>query len=581
MFAGRTRIEVHASHVGLAAGDALCTETPLLIGTSRGLYLSQVFDVPSLSSSPPGRSPKIPSCHPGLALSDTPPSEANTLPSAPGLLGLGLGGTSPAVSPFLDLLAAAILARYPDCRMSSPLVCGSFSPGVVDLSPSSRSSLSPPRPSDAASPSAPPSSRFRSEEGAVLEALEQLAVCDSTDQNSGGTFSPGTDRRQFGRPMVQGIDRLHGALLPRFKERLSKNDLCSIFSLVRLAALPLPEGDEDSTQQDSLLAHSTSPALRDPRARSSAAEGSDSRAGTATSAGSRSTTSVARMGFFPLLLAFAGSPTCCPNTFLSFLGADSGPRAVYVLLKPLSYRSHESSPSPLSEELSSPCGPGHVEDGADHAWRQSAGSEPAPGAGPNSSGEGAGSAEVYRRAPRRLHISPATSLESLYLPTFMRQAAIKRRSLGMAASECSCPRCTQLPEFCRAFYCVSCRDQGSARMSGGLHKDKQEQSESWKTTPARAHLGHVHEEPRLRPSGPPAIEPDPPNGREAGSPASDTRKAREGFQVEGVTDERSADPVVCPSGPSKSLSLMDTPMHCQACGQEVRQAALFFRPPAG
>lgn len=571
LFAGRTHVEVRArSHAALTVGDPLCLEAPLLVGTSRGLHLSRVFEIPSLSR-PPGGPSSGHLRYPRRDLSGTPFSlETNTSSSAAGSPDSVQGVTAPAVSPFLDLLAAAILARYPDCVVSSSVVCPSSSSEVANASSPASSRL--PHCSDSSSSPSTSTSRFHSKEGSVLETLEQLAVCQGADTNFVRTFS---SERGFGQsqgPAMQGIDLLHGALLPPFKERLSKNDLHSLFLLVHLGALPLPAADDRSTEGDFYVTHPRVPLGDQARGKSNSTTGGITpRSSMATLAGSRAPSSVARTGFFPLLLAFAGNPSCCPNTSASFLHTESGPQVLYVLLKPVSPQLSDSNSGTPSEQGSPPAPADVKAAGADNGeWMRSTGSEVTTAVDPRSPGEHTCTTGVSSTLPRLLHISPATSLETLYLPTYMRQAALRRRSFGLAASECTCPRCTQLPDLCRAFYCLSCRSRAGRTMVGRLAEGKQEQEGNRESAGAEAHPGYVHRERAFRPCVPPGAEADAAGGLEASPPTIPTGGEPGGFQVKWGTGGGGIDSVVYPTGPSRSLSLMETPMRCQVCGEEVR-----------
>ncbi|PHJ23571.1 hypothetical protein CSUI_002586, partial [Cystoisospora suis] len=566
---GRTHVQVHAgSHAAVTVGDPLCLEAPLLVGTSHGVHLSRVFEVSSLSL-PLADLSSSHLHYPRPALSATPLSaKTNTSSSALGSPDSGLGVTPPAVSPFLDLLAAAILARYPDRAASSSVVCPSFSSKLANAS--SPPFSSPPlshRPDGSSSP-ATSASCFLSKEGSVLETLEQLAVCQGVDTSFVRTSSSERGLSQSKRPAMQGIDLLHGALLPRFKERLSKNDLRSLFLLVHLGALPLPAVDDKSTERGLYVTHPRAPLGDQERGKSNPTTGRITPpASMATLAGSRAPSSVARMGFFPLLLAFAGNPSCCPNTSVSILNTESGPQVLYVLLKPVSSQLSDSSSGSPSEQGSCPSAPADVKGGGAHnaQWMESTGNEATTTVEPRSLGEHTCTTTVSSTPPRLLHMSPATSLETLYLPTYMRQAALKRRSFGMAASECACPRCTQLPDLCRAFNCLPCRSRASGTVLGRLPEGKQEQAGNRES---EAHPGCVHQEPASRPCAPRAAEADAASGLEASPATTHTRREPEGFQVNWETGGGGTDSIVYPTGPSRSLSLMETPMRCQVCGEE-------------
>ncbi|KEP65618.1 UNVERIFIED_CONTAM: hypothetical protein HHA_248130 [Hammondia hammondi] len=258
-------------------------------------------------------------------------------------------------------------------------------------------------------------------------------------------------------PQRQLAKQLHAVLRPEFEE--SVEDLETLISLLHIASLPLPSEDAECRQEG--LGHERpgdSQRLSETPAKSSM-----------------------RVGFFPLLVGLSEEPTCRPNVVVSFTEeAGKSPRSQDSRLS-LSYVFTSDAP-PISECLpltSASCADGDGE----------------------TRGESGGAKKGVRHSVS-VRVSPNTSLESLYAPTFMREARRRRRQFGAVSRACRCERCTEAPELCRSFNCDSCSSLSYSNAQSGV-----------------------------------SVRPDVP-------------------------------PIVCPTGPSKSRALADTPMRCLRCGRE-------------
>ncbi|PFH38187.1 hypothetical protein BESB_005280 [Besnoitia besnoiti] len=466
-------------------GDIVCAETPLLVGSSRGVHAAQVFDLEAFLGSP--RASLAASAKAGgalLGLGSCPPELCKPLnPSTePGSAAAAAAGPAalsahrPArvaepraaashapVSPFLDLVAAALLAKHAaQARRESAAQAGRAKNG------------------------APSAGCLHAAETAVAKAGNSL-LCILSHFGTSAESAPNPppadglhpDRKDCSGPQRELAKQLHPFLRPPFNKEVSVDELEAVISLLRLASLLLPPARSPSKDSNADQAQPCphAPASAATTQRQAVAMHTPE-AGGQEPEGSKDTASPEPVcaGFFPLLLAFAEEPTCRPNVLLSFTerqaeaharsGTPRFPSLAYLVLSP-------------TDPASSSCCHG-------------AAAAPAEAAG----------------APRQLpvRVSQITSLESLYAPTFMREAGRRRRNLGVSSIKpCACERCTSLPEACRSFNCQLC------------------------------HLART----------------------EASSQKSDLASLNLAMP-----------PIVCPTGPSKSRSLADTPMRCLRCGQE-------------
>ncbi|CBZ55986.1 conserved hypothetical protein [Neospora caninum Liverpool] len=429
----------------LGFGDAVCTEKPLLVGSSQGSFAAEVFDLRALleqRQKPSSAALGLGSCPPELcrpfASSASSPDSATKGEQAAAF-----------VPPFLDLLASALLAKQ--------------------SATASRSSQS----------AAPVSTK---EAQALLALVSHFASRASSETAS----SPGAAKAEEGEgadsPQRQLARQLQPFLLPQFQHE-SEEDIETLISLLRLAVLPLPSGDSESKRDGTA---SDCRALRRPSK-------------------TPSEPAPARVGFFPLLLVLSDEPTCCPNVVLAFSDEAKNPTAnleqlnlAYVLLAPDAPSSSDCHVPGASRPSSSPTASvdARTTGESTHVAETAAGC-----LGPDLS-----EAAVTRQLS--LRVSQNSSLESLYAPTFMREARRRRRNLGAVSRACACKRCTRAPELCRSFNCQSCLSSDAAA------------------------------------------------GKNANPSAS--------FRPE-------MPPIVCPTSPSKTRALADTPMQCLRCGKEASE----------
>nr|PIM04611.1 hypothetical protein TGCOUG_248130 [Toxoplasma gondii COUG] len=302
----------------------------------------------------------------------------------------------------------------------------------------------------------------------ALLSLFSLAASRVSPETLGGP-GEGAEAAPEGRdtPQRQLAKELHAVLRPDFEE--SVEDLETLISLLHIASLPLPSDDAGSREEG----------LGDERP-------VDSQRPLETSAKSSM-----RVGFFPLLVGLSEEPSCRPNVVISFTEEARK-----------SARSQDPRPS-LSYVFTSDACPSSECLPLSAASLSSASS--ADGGGDETRRETEGETEVAQKGVRHtvaVRVSPSTSLESLYAPTFMREARRRRRQFGTVSRACRCERCTEAPELCRSFNCDSCAALSSSNAQSGV-------------------------------SGRPEVP-----------------------------------PIVCPTGPSKSRALADTPMRCLRCGRE-------------